>query len=197
MKLRVFLAGSDDDRSRELLIRALSDMRVISGGYVLLPLEKADGSCVRGLLAPGEAAASVLPFDCFPDSEYAADAFISSYPECINEVREKGLGFFSPMLGDELGSSDALKNLKALLAEDIPLMGTIADRKHAPDITLYDELLKHISDDDNNLIINIDAMSDDEIISTLRRWAEDVLDWMHHRKFDPLMKLRARRRKQH
>ena len=169
MKLRVFLAGSDDDRSRELLIRALSDMRVISGGYVILPLEKADGSCVRGLLAPGEAAASVLPFDCFPDSEYAADAFISSYPECINEVREKGLGFFSPMLGDELGSSDALKNLKALLAEDIPLMGTIADRKHAPDITLYDELLKNISDDDNNLIINIDAMSDDEVISTLRR----------------------------
>ena len=34
-----------------------------------------------------------------------------------------------------------------------------------------------------------------EAAARLREWAETVLDWAHHKKFDPLMKLRGRRRR--
>jgi hypothetical protein len=38
-------------------------------------------------------------------------------------------------------------------------------------------------------------MTEAEATARLRDWAETVLDWAHHKKFDPLMKLRAKRRR--
>ena len=41
----------------------------------------------------------------------------------------------------------------------------------------------------------LEELSEAEATARLREWAETVLDWAHHKKFDPLMKLRGKRRR--
>ena len=49
--------------------------------------------------------------------------------------------------------------------------------------------------DEGTLILDLDELSEAEATARLREWAETVLDWAHHKKFDPLMKLRGKRRR--
>ena len=46
MEFRAFLKGKEQSGATALLIRALTDLRVISGGWALVELERADGSRV-------------------------------------------------------------------------------------------------------------------------------------------------------
>lgn len=57
MEFRVFLRGGEQSGMTALLIRALSDLRVISGGWAMVELEGG----AMGLVEPCEAAAEKLP----------------------------------------------------------------------------------------------------------------------------------------
>ena len=52
MEFRVFLTGGEPSERSAALIRGLSDLRVISGGYAVLKLEAVDGGSVPGLVSP-------------------------------------------------------------------------------------------------------------------------------------------------
>lgn len=56
-------------------------------------------------------------------------------------------------------------------------------------------MLAALEGDEGTLILDLDELSEAEAAARLRKWAETVLDWAHHKKFDPLMKLRGRRRR--
>lgn len=71
MEFRVFLTGGEPSERSAALIRGLSDLRVISGGYAVLKLEAVDGGSVPGLVSPQEAAAAVLPGAAFKGCEYS------------------------------------------------------------------------------------------------------------------------------
>ena len=105
------------------------------------------------------------------------------------------MGYLDPILGDELADAGLTASLEALLSEDIPVMGTIAARSAAPDKAEYDRILAALERDEGTLLLDISAASVEEINAALRVWAETVLDCAHHKKFDPQMKLRARRRR--
>ena len=59
----------------------------------------------------------------------------------------------------------------------------------------FQQLLAALEGDEGTLILDLDELSEAEAAARLREWAETVLDWAHHKKFDPLMKLRGRRRR--
>lgn len=192
MEFRVFLKGKEQSGATALLIRALSDLRVISGGWALVELERADGSRVKGLVEPCEAASALLPFDVAgaADTDTAA-----RFERALAEIREKDMGWLDPVLGPELADPDCAGKLTELLGEDLPIMGTIAPRELAGDAEAYDRMLAALEGDEATLILDLDELSEAEATARMRAWAEAVLDWAHHKKFDPLMKLRARRRR--
>ena len=195
MEFRVFLTGGEPSERSAALIRGLSDLRVISGGYAVLKLEAVDGGSVPGLVSPQEAAAAVLPGAAFKGCEYSRDAFLGEFAGALEESRRRDMGYLDPILGDELADAGLTASLEALLSEDIPVMGTIAARSAAPDKAEYDRILAALERDEGTLLLDIADASVEEINAALRVWAETVLDWAHHKKFDPQMKLRARRRR--
>ena len=135
MVYRVFLTGGDAGRRTSLLIRALSDLRVISGGWVKLTLS-GGAERVPGLVEPREAAAA-----------------------------------------------------------ELPLAASVAAREECPNHGLHDRILSRLGADEGTLLLDADALDYGALIARLREWDVNILDWAHHRKFDPQMKLRARRRK--
>ena len=192
MEFRAFLKGKEQSGATALLIRALSDLRVISGGWALVELERADGSRVKGLVEPCQAATAVLPFDVAgaADTDSAA-----RFGRVLAEIREKDMGWLDPVLGPELADADCAGQLGQLLGEDLPLVGTIAPRELAGDAEAYERMLAALEADEGTLILDLDELSEAEAAARLREWAETVLDWAHHKKFDPLMKLRGKRRR--
>mgnify|MGYP002553684760 FL=1 len=138
MEFRAFLKGKEQSGATALLIRALSDLRVISGGWALVELERADGSRVKGLVEPCQAASAVLPFDVAgaADTDSAA-----RFGRVLAEIREKDMGWLDPVLGPELADADCAGQLGQLLGEDLPLVGTIAPRELAGDAEAYERML--------------------------------------------------------
>lgn len=190
----LFIKGSKQSGKTSLLIRALSDMRPIAGGYVVVDLE--DGEThLPGLLNPREAAADHLPLKMFSDAVYDKASFLTAYPSFVEEINSKSFGYLDPILGDELSEPTLTEMLEELLTGRIPLMGIIGSRVDTGDMAEYDRILSQLEHDDNTLIIDVDAVSEFEAISMMRQWVEAVLDNAHHAKFDPLMKLRAKRRR--
>ena len=188
MEFRAFLKGKEQSGATALLIRALSDLRVISGGWALVELERADGSRVKGLVEPCQAATAVLPFDVAgaADTDSAA-----RFGRVLAEIREKDMGWLDPVLGPELADADCAGQLGQLLGEDLPLVGTIAPRELAGDAEEYERMLAALEADLGKPSFE-GYMTE---LGLLREWAETVLDWAHHKKFDPLMKLRGKRRR--
>ena len=144
MEFRAFLKGKEQSGATALLIRALSDLRVISGGWALVELERADGSRVKGLVEPCQAATAVLPFDVAgaADTDSAA-----RFGRVLAEIREKDMGWLDPVLGPELADADCAGQLGQLLGEDLPLVGTIAPRELAGDAEAYDRMLAALEAD--------------------------------------------------
>ncbi len=191
---KLFIKGGKRSGKTSLLIRALSDMRPIAGGYAVVDL--VDGEThLPGLLVPREAAADHLPLKIFGDSVYSKSAFLAAYPSFIEEINSKALGYLDPVLGDELSESALTKMLETLLDSPTPVMGAIAPRDDTGSPAEYDRILSELEHDESVLIIDTDALSEEETIPMMRQWAEDALDKAHHDKFDPLMKLRAKRRR--
>lgn len=194
MKNRLFLKGEKQSGKTSLLIRALSDMRPISGGYIVIDLEDGERH-IPALVEPREAAADHLPLKMFADAVYDKAKFLSTYPAMLDEIAEKSLGCLDPVLGDELSDAALTAKLEELLTGGTPLMGVIAARDETGDAAEYDRLLTTLENDENTLIIDTGKMSAEEAVAAMRQWAEAVLDKARHDKFDPLMKLRARRRR--
>ncbi len=191
---KLFIKGGKQSGKTSLLIRALSDMRPIAGGYAVVDL--VDGEThLPGLLEPREAAADHLPLDMFKDAVYDRASFLAAYPSFIGEINAKALGYLDPVLGDELSDPALTEMLEALLTSPTPLMGVIAPRADAGSSAEYDRILSGLERDENTLIIDTDVLSEEEAIPLMRQWASAVLDKAHHDKFDPLMKLRAKRRR--
>ena len=178
MEFRAFLKGKEQSGATALLIRALSDLRVISGGWALVELERADGSRVKGLVEPCQAATAVLPFDVAgaADTDSAA-----RFGRVLAEIREKDMGWLDPVLGPELADADCAGQLGQLLGEDLPLVGTIAPRELAGDAEAYERMLAALEADEGTLILALDELSEAEAAARLREWAETVLDWAHHK----------------
>ncbi len=185
MEFRVFLRGGEQSGMTALLIRALSDLRVISGGWAMVELEGG----VMGLVEPCEAAAEKLPL------EPTDMDIVGRFERVVDEIKEKGMGWLDPVLGPELADKAAAEKLEALLAEQLPIMGTLCPREKAGDIEAYDRIAGKLENDPETLILDVEGMPETEAVAKLRDWAETVLDWAHHKKFDPLMKLRQRRRR--
>lgn len=185
MVFRVFLKGKEQSGATALLIRALSDLRVISGGWALVELEGGK----MGLVEPCEAAAASLPLPA-TDTDVA-----SRFERVMAEIRERDMGWLDPVLGPELADPVIAGKLEELLSEELPVMGTLCPRELAGDKSAYDRILSMLESDEGTLILDLDELSEAEATARLRDWAETVLDWAHHKKFDPLMKLRARRRR--
>lgn len=191
---KLFIKGSKQSGKTSLLIRALSDMRPIAGGYAVIDL--IDGQThLPGLIEAREAAADHLPLKMFGDSVYDKSAFLAEYPSYVEEINAKALGYLDPVLGDELSDPKLTELLEALLESPTPLMGVIAPRADTGSESEYDRILSRLERDESTLIIDTDALSESEVIPVMRQWAVSVLDKAHHEKFDPLMKLRAKRRR--
>lgn len=195
MVFRVFLTGKPGTGKTGLLIRALSDLRFTAGGYVFLPLKKEDGSLCTGLVSPQVAAAPVLPFAAFEGSVYEPERLGEIVCAALDEAVERDMGYFDGLLGAELADTAAAEKLAAFLTQEIPAMGVLCDRETTGDAVLYDKLLQLLTEDEQTLLINVDELEEKAVIAQLRSWAEAITDWANHKKFDPLMKLRARRRK--
>ena len=122
---KLFIKGSKQSGKTSLLIRALSDMRPIAGGYAVIDL--VDGQThLPGLIEAREAAADHLPLKMFGDSVYDKSAFLAEYPSYVEEINAKALGYLDPVLGDELSDPKLTELLEALLESPTPLMGVIA-----------------------------------------------------------------------
>lgn len=134
----------------------------------------------------------MLPFDVAgaADTDSAA-----RFGRVLAEIREKDMGWLDPVLGPELADADCAGQLGQLLGEDLPLVGTIAPRELAGDAEAYERMLAALEADEGTLILDLEELSEAEAAARLREWAETVLDWAHHKKFDPLMKLRGKRRR--
>ena len=194
MKIRLFLKGAKQSGKTALLIRALSDLRPISGGYVIIDLVNGDEH-TPALLEPREAAADHLPMEMFADSLYSKEDFLSGFDCAIADIKQKGLGYIDAVFGDELSDSASCAKLEELLTGEIPVAGVICAAEDAGNANEYGRLLKMLESDENTVIIDTDAVSDSEAIKIMREWAEAVMDKAHHDKFDPQMKMRARRRR--
>lgn len=185
MEFRVLLRGKEQGGMTALLIRALSDLRVISGGWALVELEGG----AMGLVEPCEAAAASLPLPA-TDTDVAA-----RLDRALAEIKEKGMGWLDPVLGPELADPEAAARLEELFRQELPVMGTLCPRELAGDKAAWDRIVQALEADEQTLILDVSAMTEAEATARLRDWAETVLDWAHHKKFDPLMKLRAKRRR--
>ncbi len=194
MVYRLFLTGKEQSGKTALLIRALSDLRVISSGYALVRL-KSEGGDRIGLMSPQEAAADELPLDAFPESVYSVETFLKNYPGILDRIPENGFVWMDPVLGAELSSPELAAREEALLTGETPVMGVISSPRFAGDAQTYERLISLLSEDEGTLLIRTDEIEEDEAISAMREWAEAVLDAAHHKKFDPLMKLGAKRRR--
>lgn len=194
MEFRVFLKGGSAAGRTGLLIRALSDLRVISGGWVRLALT--DGvRRAEGLVEPREAAAAELPLAAFEDSRYDAGAFRARLGTALDEAVERDMGWFDPLLSDELADADLTAAVEDILGRDMPVAGTIAAEEGCCNRAQYRRLLEALEADEKTLVLDMDSVEEQDAVAQLRAWAENVLDWAHHKKFDPQMKLRARRRR--
>ena len=186
MSRHVFLTGGTSEDRSALLIRALSDLRVISGGYALLSLAEEDGSRSPVLLLPQEAAAAVFPRRFFPDAGIASsEALCDALASALPSIQEKELGYLDPLPPVSLLSAELQSDLSALFASDVALVGTVE----------AEDSLAFLRAQDSVLLLSLDENTEEDLISLLRAWADDTLDRAHHKKFDPLMKLRARRRR--
>ena len=185
MEFRVFLRGGEQSGMTALLIRALSDLRVISGGWTMVELEGG----AMGLVEPCEAAAEKLPLP--PTGTDIVDRF----DRAIAEIREKDMGWLDPVLGPELADADIAARLEALFAEQLPVMGALCPREQSGDPAAWDRIVAKLEQDGETLLLDVSDMPEAEAVARLRDWAETVLDWAHHKKFDPLMKLRRKRRR--
>lgn len=194
MVFRVFLTGGDAGRRTSLLIRALSDLRVISGGWVKLTLS-GGAERVPGLVEPREAAAAELPLAAFEDSRYSPEALLSRAAAALDEGAAREMCWLDPLLGDELADGAIAARIEELLGLELPVIGSVAAREKCPNPELYDRILSRLGADEGTLLLDTDALDDGALAARLREWDVNILDWAHHKKFDPQMKLRARRRK--
>lgn len=192
MKFRIFLRGTEQSGATALLIRALSDLRVISGGWALVELELEDGSREDCLVEPSEAVSALLPYD---ESRQVDTDITARFGRVMSEIRIQGMGWLDPVLGMELSDADCAAQLGELFSEELPIMGVIAPRERSGDVQTYDRMLSALEIDEQTLILDLDKLSEAEAVARMRLWADTVLDWAHHKKFDPLMKLRAKRRR--
>lgn len=194
MERRLFLKGGKQSGKTSLFIRALSDMRPLSGGYVVIDLEDGEKH-IPALLEPREAAADHMPAGMFADTVYDKAKFLAGYPAMTEEIVSRSMGCLDPILGDELSDAGLTAKLEELLESGAALMGVIGAREDAGNEAEYDRLLAMLERDEDTIILDTDTLPQDEAVAAMRRWAEAVLDKAHHDKFDPLMKLRARRRR--
>lgn len=74
-------------------------------------------------------------------------------------------------------------------------MGALCPREQSGDPAAWDRIVAKLEQDGETLLLDVSDMPEAEAVARLRDWAETVLDWAHHKKFDPLMKLRRKRRR--
>ena len=196
---RVFLKGKEKSGKTMLLIRLMSDWRVLSSGWVFLKLLDVPGDVVPYMAEPCEAAFDPLPmamfFDCREDYEKAVPRTGEKYLKALSNASEAGRGYFDELLGSELSDPLIAQKEEEFLKSGIPCAGVLACRDHTGDKAVYDRLFQTLSEDRETLIIDPDSADEREITEALRAFVEDSEDRLHHEKFDPLMKLRAQRRK--
>ena len=156
MVFRVFLTGGDAGRRTSLLIRALSDLRVISGGWVKLTLS-GGAERVPGLVEPREAAAAELPLAAFEDSRYSPEALLSRAAAALDEGAAREMCWLDPLLGDELADGAIAARIEELLGLELPVIGSVAAREECPNPGLYDRILSRLGADEGTLLLDADA----------------------------------------
>lgn len=192
MYFRLFIKGPAKSGKTALLARTLFDMRLLAGGYVVLPLVSNGESRALGMLEPCEAAAATMPYGVFADAEIGGaqsvneERFIKKCAAAYDEILEKNMGLLDEVGGAELKDSELTAKLAELISSPVPLAGALCPRESAGDKEAYNALLATLENDEQTLILDITQKSSLELAAVIREWAEGVFDWAHHQKFDPL-----------
>lgn len=193
MVFRMFLIGPAHSGKTQLLTQSLFDLRLLAGGYVLLPLE---GTDKLAMVSPEEAAQPSLPASAFADaavgtSQPDAGAFCPNVLSALQAVRKKELGLLDAIGGLELNDDACRSQLMTLLHEDIPCAGAICPQRSGIDPQAYQSLMEYLRADPQTTLLPCDDSA--AARDALRAWAEEVLDRAHHRKFDPLARVRYKK----
>ena len=184
MVYRLFLRSNNSLTAAGVLLHTLSDLRLIAEGYAVLPLLK-DGACAGcGMVSPQIALSTELPYEIWSETAVDPAAFPKRCREAFRLIREKELGFLIPVLGQELADAETAADLSALLQEDIPVAGVLADRNDSGDPQEYDRILALLEEDPGTLIICPEDPEEASLQNQLREWAADIQDWSYHKKFD-------------
>ena len=203
MYMRLFLQGPPKSGTTQLLIQALSALRLQAGGYIIMPLVDNDCSKWLGMLEPGEAAASPMPYSLFQDTFIGVPGQVDTElfrKKCIavyRTIREKGLGILDQVGGLELTDRDLSSQLEEILTSEIPCAGVLCHPQDATDPAAFQALFSRLQADGQTLILDVTTRSKQELTVDIRSWADEIADWMRHRKFDPLERPRFRYAKQY
>ena len=112
----------------------------------------------------------------------------------LEELEAAHPEFYSPTSPTQKVGGTA-KSTFAPVTHEVPLE-SLNDVFSFDELREFDErMLAALEADEGTLILDLEELSEAEAAARLREWAETVLDWAHHKKFDPLMKLRGKRRR--